>query len=148
MIFITFHVLGCYRLPPLKGISSPRFEESRKIDRFSIFGFRKLGGLPPLKEIFVGSLEPLTSSKAHIGRFINPCWINFYLWLFELCFILSIYRYSMYQLFISIVSFNSNRWVSLQDGLNYYVFHPCDVFDNLFFSSLGWHPLVQTKRQF
>jgi hypothetical protein len=40
------------RLPPLKEISSPRFGEARKKDGFVI-----LGGLPPLKETFVGSLD-------------------------------------------------------------------------------------------
>jgi hypothetical protein len=43
--------LGCYRLPPLKEISSPRFEEARKLE-----GFGKLRWLPPLKETFVGGL--------------------------------------------------------------------------------------------
>jgi hypothetical protein len=43
--------LGCYRLPPLKEISSLRFEEARKVERFGVFGW-----LPPLKETFVGSL--------------------------------------------------------------------------------------------
>jgi hypothetical protein len=43
--------LGCYRLPPLKEISSSRFEEARKVE-----GFGALGWLPPLKETFVGSL--------------------------------------------------------------------------------------------
>ena len=61
MIFKTFQNLGCYKLPPLKGISSPRFEEARKKDGFGISGFRQLGGLPPLKETFVGSLELLSS---------------------------------------------------------------------------------------
>ena len=55
-------------LPPLKGISSPRFGEARKKDGFGYPGFRQLGGLPPLKETFVGSLELLFSSRAHIGR--------------------------------------------------------------------------------
>jgi hypothetical protein len=44
-------ILGCYRLPPLKEISSSRFEEARKVE-----GFRVLGWLPPLKETFVDSL--------------------------------------------------------------------------------------------
>jgi hypothetical protein len=44
-------ILGCYRLPPLKEISSPRFGEVRKKDGFGI-----LGGLPPLKETFVDIL--------------------------------------------------------------------------------------------
>jgi hypothetical protein len=43
--------LGCYRLPPLKEISSPRFEEARRVE-----GFGVLRWLPPLKETFVGSL--------------------------------------------------------------------------------------------
>jgi hypothetical protein len=43
--------LGCYRLPPLKEISSPRYEEARKVE-----GFGVLGWLTPLKETFVGSL--------------------------------------------------------------------------------------------
>jgi hypothetical protein len=41
--------LGCYRLPPLKEISSSRFEEARKVE-----GFGVLRWLPPLKETFVG----------------------------------------------------------------------------------------------
>jgi hypothetical protein len=40
-----------YQLPPLKEISSPRFEEARKVK-----GFGVLRWLPPLKETFVGSL--------------------------------------------------------------------------------------------
>jgi hypothetical protein len=43
--------LGCYRLPPLKEISSPRFEEARKVEVFGV-----LRWLPPLKETFVGGL--------------------------------------------------------------------------------------------
>jgi hypothetical protein len=43
--------LGCYRLPPLKEISSPRFEEARRVE-----GFGVLRWLPPLKETFVGNL--------------------------------------------------------------------------------------------
>ena len=35
----------------------PRFEEARKKDGFGYPGFGPLGGLPPLKETFVGSLE-------------------------------------------------------------------------------------------
>jgi hypothetical protein len=45
--------LGCYKLPPLKEILSPRFEEARKKG-----GFGLLRCLPPLKETFVGSLGP------------------------------------------------------------------------------------------
>ena len=30
MIFEHYKMLGCYRLPPLKGISSPRFREAKK----------------------------------------------------------------------------------------------------------------------
>jgi hypothetical protein len=52
ILFISHSkILGCDRLPPLKEISSPRFGEARKKDGFVI-----LGGLPPLKETFVGSL--------------------------------------------------------------------------------------------
>jgi hypothetical protein len=43
--------LGCYRLPPLKEISSPRFGEARKKEGFGLPRW-----LPPLKETFVGSL--------------------------------------------------------------------------------------------
>jgi hypothetical protein len=43
--------LGCYRLPPLKEISSPRFGEARKKEEFGLPRW-----LPPLKETFVGSL--------------------------------------------------------------------------------------------
>jgi hypothetical protein len=38
--------LGCYRLPPLKEIWSPRFEEARGVE-----GFGVLGWLPPLKRL-------------------------------------------------------------------------------------------------
>jgi hypothetical protein len=52
ILFISYSkVLGCDRLPPLKEISSPRFGEARKKEGFGI-----LGGIPPLKETFVGSL--------------------------------------------------------------------------------------------
>jgi hypothetical protein len=37
-------ILGCYRLPPLKEISSPRFEEARKKEGFGLPRW-----LPPLK---------------------------------------------------------------------------------------------------
>jgi hypothetical protein len=43
--------LGCYRVPPLKGISSPRFGEAREKEGFGLPRW-----LPPLKETFVGSL--------------------------------------------------------------------------------------------
>jgi hypothetical protein len=43
--------LGCYRLPPLKEISSPRFGEARKKEGFGLPRW-----LPPLKETFAGSL--------------------------------------------------------------------------------------------
>jgi hypothetical protein len=39
--------LGCYRLPPLKEILSPRFGEARKKDGFGIPMFRILGGYHP-----------------------------------------------------------------------------------------------------
>ena len=38
----------------------PRFEEARKKDRFGFSRFRQMGGLPPLKGTFVGSLERQT----------------------------------------------------------------------------------------
>jgi hypothetical protein len=43
--------LGCYRLPPLKEISSPRFGEARKKEGFGLSRW-----LPPSKETFVVSL--------------------------------------------------------------------------------------------
>jgi hypothetical protein len=43
--------LGCYRLPPLKEISSPRFGEARKVEGFGVPRW-----LPPLKETLVGGL--------------------------------------------------------------------------------------------
>jgi hypothetical protein len=46
-------ILGCYRLPPLKEISSPRLE---RLERKKGFEFPRW--LPPLKETFVGSLGP------------------------------------------------------------------------------------------
>jgi hypothetical protein len=45
--------LGCYRLPPLKEISSPRFGEARKKEGFGLPRW-----LQPLKESFVGNLCP------------------------------------------------------------------------------------------
>ena len=56
MIFKTFQNLGCYKPTTLKRNLVPRFGEARKKDRFATSGFRQLGGLPPLKETFVGSL--------------------------------------------------------------------------------------------
>jgi hypothetical protein len=47
ILFISHSkILGCDRLPPLKEISSPRFEGARNKNGFVI-----LGGLPPLKEL-------------------------------------------------------------------------------------------------
>jgi hypothetical protein len=43
--------LGCYRLPPLKEISSQRFGDARKVEGFGVPRW-----LPPLKETFVGGL--------------------------------------------------------------------------------------------
>jgi hypothetical protein len=51
-------ILGCYRLPPLKEISSPRFEDARKKE-----GFWLPWWLPPLKETFAGSLDPWVQSE-------------------------------------------------------------------------------------
>jgi hypothetical protein len=42
-------ILGCYRLPPLKEISSPRFEEARRKD-----GFRLPWWATTLKRNFCG----------------------------------------------------------------------------------------------
>jgi hypothetical protein len=50
-------ILGCYRLPPLKG-SRPRDSERLEIK----MGFGLPRWLPPLKETFVGSL----------GRWVQP----------------------------------------------------------------------------
>jgi hypothetical protein len=67
ILFISHSkILGCDRLPPLKEISSLRFGEARKKDRFVI-----LGGLPPLKETFVGSLG-LGFRWAHLGFDLAP----------------------------------------------------------------------------
>jgi hypothetical protein len=46
-------ILGCYRLPPLKEISSPRLE---RLERELGVGLPRW--LPPLKGSFVGSLGP------------------------------------------------------------------------------------------
>jgi hypothetical protein len=51
-------ILGCYRLPPLKKISSPRLERLRKKEGFGLPRW-----LPPLKETFVGSLGPWVQSE-------------------------------------------------------------------------------------
>jgi hypothetical protein len=51
ILFISHSkILGCDRLPPLKEISSPRFEEARKKDGFGI-RFRAPGGYHPYKEL-------------------------------------------------------------------------------------------------
>ena len=48
--------LGMLHTTNLKRNLVPRFEEARK-NGFESSGFRQMGGLPPLKENFVGSLE-------------------------------------------------------------------------------------------
>jgi hypothetical protein len=53
--------LGCYRLPPLKEISSPGFGEARKKEGFGLPRW-----LPPLKGTFVGSLGPWVQ-QIHLG---------------------------------------------------------------------------------
>jgi hypothetical protein len=64
--------LGCYRLPPLKEISSSRFEKARRVEEFGV-----LRWLPPLKETFVGSLG-LWVLTGHpwfdlvLGHLLNP----------------------------------------------------------------------------
>ena len=54
LIFQNFENLGMLHTTSLKRNLVPRFGEARKKDRFGISGFRQLGGLPPLKETFVG----------------------------------------------------------------------------------------------
>jgi hypothetical protein len=51
-------ILGCYKLPPLKEISSLRLE---RLERKLCFGLPRW--LPPLKETFVGSLSPWVQSE-------------------------------------------------------------------------------------
>jgi hypothetical protein len=62
-IFIYFHIpnFGMWQTTTLKRNLVPRFGEARKKDEFGI-----LGGLPPLKETFVGSLV-LGLDRAHLG---------------------------------------------------------------------------------
>jgi hypothetical protein len=51
ILFISHSkIFGCERLPPLKGISSPRFGEARKKDGFWDTRFRDLGGYHPYKK--------------------------------------------------------------------------------------------------
>ena len=54
--FQKFENLGMLHTTTLKRNLVPRFEEARK-NGFENFGFGQLSGLPPLKEIFIGSLE-------------------------------------------------------------------------------------------
>ena len=115
MIFEHYKMLGCYRLPPLEGISSPRFGEGRKKSKYLEWswysrgfekcyfwhgnlktsrgwffwlgrlkrkivwdllvyatGFNLTGWLPPLKEIFVVSLETLFN----LAYFSDVEWTN------------------------------------------------------------------------
>ena len=46
LIFQKFENLGCYILPPLKGISSPRFEEARRMG-LKTLGFENWVGYHP-----------------------------------------------------------------------------------------------------
>ena len=55
LIFQNFENLGMLHTTTLKRNLVPRFGEARKKDGFWISVFRQLGGLPPLKETFVGS---------------------------------------------------------------------------------------------
>jgi hypothetical protein len=82
-------ILGCDRLPPLKGISSPRFGEARKKEGFGLPRW-----LPPLKETFVDSLGLWVQMGAHFG--------------FDLALghILNLWLASI---------FLSNRWVSIHN---------------------------------
>ena len=72
--------MGCYKPTTLKRNLVPRFGEARKKDGFGISGFRQLGGLPPLKETFVGSLELVFGLGVHIDPyiigFISNSWVS------------------------------------------------------------------------
>ena len=59
-MLVQVWIFGMLQATTLKRNLVPRFEEARKKDGFGISGFRQLGGLPPLKETFVGSLELLS----------------------------------------------------------------------------------------
>ena len=61
LIFQKFENLGMLHTTTLKRNLVPRFEEARE-NGFENSGFCQLGGLPPLKENFVGSLENQTSN--------------------------------------------------------------------------------------
>ena len=64
-------VLGCYKLPPLKGISSRDWKRLERKIGSGISGFRRLGGLPPLKETFV------VFGLRSIWKCVDPCIIGF-----------------------------------------------------------------------
>ena len=61
MIFKHYKMLGCYRLPPLKGISSPRFGEARKAnawdDSDNSIGFEKCKCLTWKPESWQGMID-------------------------------------------------------------------------------------------
>ena len=57
VIFALYKNRGCYRLPPLKEISSRDLGRLERKIGLGKRGLLKLGGLPPLKENFVGWLN-------------------------------------------------------------------------------------------
>jgi hypothetical protein len=64
--------LGCYRLPPLKEISSLKFGEASKKEGYGLPRW-----LPPLKGTFVGSLGPWVQPDTPwfdlaLGHLVNP----------------------------------------------------------------------------
>ena len=69
MIFALYKNQGCYRLPPLKEISSRDLGRLERKIGLGNMGLHKLGGLPPLKENFVGELKLL--SKWLLGLLIS-----------------------------------------------------------------------------
>ena len=54
--FSTLQKSGMLQTTTLKRNLAPRFGKARKKIGFGSLGLQKLGGLPPLKETFVGSL--------------------------------------------------------------------------------------------
>ena len=53
VIFAFYKNQGCYRLPPLKEISSRDLGRLERKMGLGNMGLHKLGGLPPLKEMFL-----------------------------------------------------------------------------------------------
>ena len=57
VIFALYKNQGCYRLPPLKEISSRDLGRLERKIGLGNWVYSRLGGLPPLKENFVGCLN-------------------------------------------------------------------------------------------